>query len=276
MFEGLREARRMNDPASNPLHWANRGWSDSRFSVIPGTVRKGPGTHPRAEFDLPLALFWTAVSGLDAPARRDLGGMLLKPRIPWAASYWPVSFCWRDGWIILEDMSSINNDSSSRYMTYYRPVRKLPNKRDAMLHVLRAPFPLTTDKVFTAFSTCSLGHVDDPAFMPPYNGRPSETMVSLMNSFRMKPGYIVWGGYLYVWVNILYWMRESRDLDFRHTVGAVSALEELELFRAYKVYYDQLRREVPAPYAGTVTWPDQCDPRFPLPGDPRRANYILA
>ena len=63
MFEGLREARRMNDPASNPLHWANRGWSDSRFSIIPG-VRKGPGTHPRAEFDLPLALFWTAVSML--------------------------------------------------------------------------------------------------------------------------------------------------------------------------------------------------------------------
>ena len=132
-------------------------------------------------------------------------------------------------------MSSINNDSSSRYMTYYRPVRKLPNKRDAMLHVLRAPFPLTTDKVFTAFSTCSLGHVDDPAFMPPYNGRPSETMVSLMNSFRMKPGYIVWGGYLHVWVNILYWMRESRDLDFRHTVGAVSAVEELELFRSSPV-----------------------------------------
>lgn len=85
--------------------------------------------------------------------------------------------------------------------------------------------------------------------MPPYNGRPFETMVSLMNSFRMKPGYIVWGGYLHVWVNILYWMRESRDLDFRHTVGAVSAVEELELFRAYKAYYDQLRREVPAPYA---------------------------
>lgn len=93
MFEGLHEARRMNDPASNPLHWANRGWSDSSFSVIPGTVRKGPGTHPRAEFDLPLALFWTAVSGLDAPARRDLGGTLLEPRIPWAASCWPVSFC---------------------------------------------------------------------------------------------------------------------------------------------------------------------------------------
>lgn len=53
MFEGLREARRMNDRASNPLHWANRGWSDSRFSIIPGMVRKGPGTHPRAEFDLP-------------------------------------------------------------------------------------------------------------------------------------------------------------------------------------------------------------------------------
>ena len=47
-----------------------------------------------------------------------------------------------------------------------------------------------------------------------------------------------------MWVNILYWMRESRDLDFRHTLGAVSAVEELELFRAYKAYYDQLRREV--------------------------------
>lgn len=275
MFDGLWEARQMNDPTTNPVHWANRGWFDSSVSIIPGTIRKGFGTHPRMEFDLPLALFWTAVSGRDAPVCSDLGGTILKPKVPGAASYWPVTFCWRDGWIILNDMSSINNTSSTRHMAYYHPVRGLPNKRDALLHVLRAPFPITTDRAFTAFSTCSLGHTNDPTFMPPYNGRPSQVMVNLMNSFRMKPGYIIWGGYLHVWVNILYWMRESSDPDFHRTIGAVSAVEELELFRAYKAYYDQLRREVPAPYTGVVTWPDQCGPCFPLPNDPRRVNYIL-
>ena len=92
MFDGLWEARRMNDPTTNPVHWANRGWFDSSVSIIPGTIRKGFGAHPRMEFDLPLALFWTAVSGRDAPVCSDLGGTILKPKVPGAASYWPVTF----------------------------------------------------------------------------------------------------------------------------------------------------------------------------------------
>ena len=48
---------------------------------------------------------------------------------------------------------------------------------------------------------------------------------------------------------------------------------ELELFRAYRVYYEQLQREIPAPCMGDIVWPDQCDPRFPLENDPRAAHY---
>lgn len=140
--------------------------------------------------------------------------------------------------------------------------------------VLRAPFPITEDTGLKSFSTCSLGHIDDPSFMPPYNGNPSQAMVRLMNSFRMKPGWIVWNGCLHVWVNSLCWKQlpDAND-DFRYAIGGVPATLELELFKAYRVYYEQLRCELPYPYAGPVSWPDQCDPRFPLPSDPRYGAY---
>ena len=32
---------------------------------------------------MPLAMFWTAVSGHETPAAKDLGGTLLNPKIPW-------------------------------------------------------------------------------------------------------------------------------------------------------------------------------------------------
>ena len=99
-------------------------------------------------------------------------------------------------------------------------------------------------------------------------------MVWLMNSFRMEPGWIVWNGYLHVWVNSLYWKQlpDAND-DFRYAIGGVSATLELELFKAYRVYYEQLRYELSYPYAGPVSWLNQCDPRFPLPSDPRYGAY---
>ena len=32
---------------------------------------------------MPLGMFWTAVSGHETPAAKDLGGTLLNPKIPW-------------------------------------------------------------------------------------------------------------------------------------------------------------------------------------------------
>lgn len=54
---------------------------------------------------------------------------------------------------------------------------------------------------------------------------------------------------------------------------ALEPYTELELFRAYRVYYEQLQREIPAPCMDDIVWPDQCDPRFPLENDPRAAHY---
>ncbi|KAB7788993.1 hypothetical protein [Bifidobacterium leontopitheci] len=272
MFGKLKASRQANDPTVAPLHWANRGWLDSQFSVIPGIVRKGPGTRPVQQFDMPLALLWTAASGLDTPVERDTGATILHPRIPWKVGCWSVWFCWRDGWIVCANTSAQNDLTQPDYMPYYRPVRELPDKRTAHIDVLRAPFPITVDTGLTLFSTCSLGHTDDPPFMPPYNGSPSRAMVDLMNSFRMKPGYIVWNGYLHVWVNSMYW-KQIGSVDDK-VYGGIPASEELELFKAYKAYYVQLQREIPSPYRGPIAWPDQCDPRFPLPGDPRAVNYI--
>ncbi|PLS27733.1 hypothetical protein Uis4E_1419 [Bifidobacterium parmae] len=97
-------------------------------------------------------------------------------------------------------------------------------------------------------------------------------MVELMNGMTMKPGWIVWDGYLHVWVNYLYW-RQSMGRRPAHTLFGVSVPVELALFRAYRAYYEQLRCELPYPYAEPVLWPDQCDPRFPLPSDPRYGAY---
>ncbi|WP_101622533.1 hypothetical protein [Bifidobacterium parmae] len=226
-------------------------------------------------FDLPQALFWTAVSGRETPAVGDLGGTMLRPKVPGAGDYWPVGFCERDGWLVMR-VDSEDEVVTNRFIRYYRPVRPMPRyhgrTRHALFAVLRAPFPLTVDSSLTLHSTCSLGHVDDPPFMPPYTGRPSARMVELMNGMTMKPGWIVWDGYLHVWVNYLYW-RQSMGRRPAHTLFGVSVPVELALFRAYRAYYEQLRCELPYPYAEPVLWPDQCDPRFPLPSDPRYGAY---
>lgn len=267
MFDDLRLGFQINNPRTNPRHWKNRGWTDEYESIDSGR---------RQTFDMPQALFWTAVSGLETPAARDLGGTMLNPRIPWQVDYWPVRFSWRDGWIV---MSTSSQHDTSTTIPYYRPVRSMPRKdfsgnRLAEFQMLRAPFPLTTDRLLTAHSTVSLGHTDDPPFMLPYTGRPSNAMVDLMNRMWMKPGWIIWDGYLHVWVNYWYWL-----YDYIHSPGGMESLGvsvpvELALFRAYRVYYEQLHRELSYPYANPISWPDQCDPRFPMQSDLRCQSYL--
>ncbi|WP_034529321.1 hypothetical protein [Bifidobacterium stellenboschense] len=198
---------------------------------------------------------------------------------------WRARLTWRDGWVAAACDSvdrlpgGLDASTDGTVSPYYRPVRPMPSVRnreadEAWFAVLRAPFPLTVDSSLTLHSTCSLGHVDDPPFMPPYTGRPSARMVELMNGMAMKPGWIVWDGYLYVWVNRMYWCRlPGADPDLEYLASGLSAPMELALFRAYRVYYEQLRHELPYPYAGPVLRPDQCDPRFPLPSDPRYGAY---
>lgn len=264
---------KVNHPSKNPMHWVNRGWDAS--------VNHAGGR--REDFDLPIPLLFTAASGLDEPVFLDDGSTLLNPAGIHVHRLCPV-FAWRGHWVAASVSSYSKNDDISGYCIecdYCRPVRPLPKARGDMsgrrmdLMVLRSPFPLTVDTRLTVFSTCSLGHTDDPPSMPPYNGRPSRAMAELMNRFRMKPGYIVWNGYLHVWVNWLYWRgMPDADDDLRYCMTGVPATLELELFKAYKAYYQQLQQELPNPYCGPVRWPDQCDPRFPLPGDPRVVNYI--
>ncbi|KFI96121.1 hypothetical protein [Bifidobacterium stellenboschense] len=267
MFENIRAEYALNNPATNPHHWMNRGWHD-----VVATADGDP-----FKFDLPRALFWTAVSGREKPAGNDHGGTLMHPWISWKGSErWNTYYLCNDmEWKLLSMYSYRRN----MYQQLYRPVRLMPrtgfdNGRDARFAVLRAPFPLTSDSSLTLHATCSLGHVDDPPFMPPYTGRPSARMVELMNGMAMKPGWIVWDGYLHVWVNYLYWSkRYGAQWKGTEQLG-VPVPVELALFRAYRVYYEQLRHELPYPYAGPVSWPDQCDPRFPLPSDPRYGAYV--
>ena len=55
MFENTRKVSGANNPARNPRHWRNRGWhNDIECYEI------GPGL----KFDMPLAMFWTAVSNM--------------------------------------------------------------------------------------------------------------------------------------------------------------------------------------------------------------------
>lgn len=266
---------RVNRPGWSRMHWRNRGWDASIDHF---------GAKHEA-FDLPIPLLYTCASGRDRPMFPDDGSTLMNPIGKFEKASRPTTYAWRDHWIVASASSyAFNNHSAGTVSCWYcAPVRPFPRQigdkgnssRRMDISILRAPFPITEGTGLTSFSTCSLGHTDDPPFMPPYNGNPSQAMVRLMNSFRMKPGWIVWNGCLHVWVNSLCWKQlpDAND-DFRYAIGGVPATLELELFKAYRVYYEQLRCELPYPYAGPVSWSDQCDPRFPLPSDPRYGAYM--
>ncbi|MBT1181095.1 hypothetical protein JS531_03740 [Bifidobacterium sp. CP2] len=271
MAESWLEWVRAENPRHNPHHWKYRGWT-SQLEVTSPTY-----AFPTLAFDLPWSLFWMAVSGSDVPTGKVTDDTLRHMRSHDATWIQPT-FCWRDdGWMVM----SIDSFHRTSFTRWFKPVRPLPDQgigffeqgRSTALYVMRAPFPLTLDTSITLHSTCSLGHVDDPPFMPPYCGNPSSRMIELMNSVPAKPGYIVWNGFLHVWFNHLLWDQADTAPKRLLDTMAVSAPAELILFRAYKLYYEQLRRELPQPYEGPIVWPDQCDPRFPLPGDPRYSAY---
>ena len=135
---------------------------------------------------------------------------------------------------------------------------------------VRAPFPLTVDLNLFQYAACSVGELAWTPYADLRNGSCSKRMLDLMNTFPHKPGFFVYKGYLYAWINRM--LQAGREPH----VAMHCALEpytELELFRAYRVYYEQLQREIPAPCMGDIVWPDQCDPRFPLENDPRAAHY---
>ncbi|MBT1174543.1 hypothetical protein JS530_03295 [Bifidobacterium sp. LC6] len=152
-------------------------------------------------------------------------------------------------------------------MDIYDPVKPLGPV--FWLWVLDAPFPITTDTNLVAYAACSIGETDWVPYAPLINGRCSDEMLRLMNSFPHKPAFIVSGSYLYVWINDTHW----GDVEPKVSVHDPQPYIELELFRAYRAYYELLVRELPCPYRGPVSWPDQCDPRFPLSTDPRGAHY---
>lgn len=135
----------------------------------------------------------------------------------------------------------------------------------------------------------------------------SQAMLSLMNSFRYKPSFILYNGYLYVWVNWQAW-KDTEPCYSKLSFIEPQPYVELELFRAYKAYYELLQKELPYPFVTNgasvgnvdnqsaqsgqpanraahggqpvggaqtpvIVWPDQCAPNFPLPGDPRAKSY---
>ena len=124
---------------------------------------------------------------------------------------------------------------------------------------VRAPFPLTVDLNLFQYAACSVGELAWTPYADLRNGSCSKRMLDLMNTFPHKPGFFVYKGYLYAWINRM--LQAGREPH----VAMHCALEpytELELFRAYRVYYEQLQREIPAPCMDDIVWPDQCDPRF--------------
>ncbi|MBT1181081.1 hypothetical protein JS531_03670 [Bifidobacterium sp. CP2] len=235
----------------DPFDYRERGWKrvdDTAKQLFP--------------FGLPSWLSFMCISGRERPwydsrgRIKKYGGSLRRKKI-------------RDGWMngYMQNLNSARGGRASDQDGYYPVHASLGGL--FFVDILRAPFPVTLDDQLIAYAACSIGETEWVPFAPLINGRCSMEMLRLMNMFPHKPAFIICRGWLYVWVNVEHW---------RHIEPKVSQLDpqpyiELELFRAYRVYYEQLRRELPAPFMGPVCWPDQCDPRFPLPGDPRGAHY---
>lgn len=233
----------------DPFAWEDRGW------IMPGTKE-----YPVRQRGVPVPswLFWMCVSGREEPWRNWRG------RVPEEALN-EIEYR-RDEWS-LWSVSDVQYDSTASYGREFVPVD--PAVRGLSGKVLAAPFPLTLDVNLVAYAACSIGEAQWVPDAPLVNGRCSVAMLRLMNSFPHKPAFIIAGGRLVVWINVLCWSQVEPKVSYY----GPQPYTELELFRAYRAYYEQLRRELPHPYAGPVVWPDQCDTRFPLPTDPRAAHY---
>ncbi|MBW3081122.1 hypothetical protein [Bifidobacterium saguinibicoloris] len=238
----------------DPFDRRDRGWRDADESY---------STSGRHSILIPQWLMWMCVSGQENPWRSWLGniekGLLLplpdtQKRDEWSLGVFPNMDC--------------SYDASGYYGRGYHPVIPKLGRRCTPV-LLRAPFPVTLDDQLIAHAACSIGETEWVPFAPLINGRCSREMLRLMNMFPHKPAFIIYQGVLHLWINVEHW----GQVEPRISYYSLQPYIELELFRAYRVYYEQLRRELAQPYSGPVWWPDQCDPRFPLPGDPRGAHY---
>ena len=220
-------------------------------------------TNPDACFSLPAWLMFMCVSGRDEPWR-DRRGRVLRGSVSSTNSYarddWITIHVWNDG-------VTLYPETGGTHIKGYEPVK--PMGDDFWANVLHAPFPVTLDRGLIAYAACNIGETEWVPFAPLINGRCSAEMLRLMNCFPHKPAFIVYEGHLFVWINLDKWMKAEPEVSYRIPQPYI----ELEMFRAYRAYYEQLVRELPMPYRGPVRWPDQCDPRFPLSSDPRGAHY---
>ena len=178
----------------------------------------------------------------------------------------------RDGWdgVVLDSEPLYYDEFADGGRYRFRSVDPMISRFGLRGVAVRAPFPLTVDLNLFQYAACSVGELAWTPYADLRNGSCSKRMLDLMNTFPHKPGFFVYKGYLYAWINRM--LQAGREPH----VAMHCALEpytELELFRAYRVYYEQLQREIPAPCMGDIVWPDQCDPRFPLENDPRAAHY---
>ena len=236
----------------DPFDDSERGWKSLADYHRPLSMKPS--------FSMPLWLLYMCVSGRDEPWRNWRG----------TTKHGPVrvmTLTERDDWLIAGAPNTTFSWDSRDYSAGYQPVKPLGSYFCA--NMLKAPFPVTLDEGLIAYAACSIGETEWVPFAPLINGRCSSEMLHLMNSFPHKPAYIVYEGHLFVWINIEHWEHVEPKVSYIYPQPYI----ELELFRAYRAYYELLVRELPMPYRGPVTWPDQCDPRFPLSTDPRGAHY---
>ena len=216
-------------------------------------------------YPLPRWLVYMCMGGWNEPIRGWTGGLYEKHCYCRSAHH-------RDGWdgVVLDSEPLYYDEFADGGRYRFRSVDPMISRFGLRGVAVRAPFPLTVDLNLFQSAACSVGELAWTPYADLRNGSCSKRMLDLMNTFPHKPGFFVYKGYLYAWINRM--LQAGREPH----VAMHCALEpytELELFRAYRVYYEQLQREIPAPCMGDIVWPDQCDPRFPLENDPRAAHY---
>lgn len=159
-----------------------------------------------------------------------------------------------DGWFMAFLTNALDGDGLMSYRGYgknyaegYRKMKYLRPFYFYEAAVLVSPWQITTVTDYLQYGAVDFGNPDDWAPVEPLRvGTASPAMVALMNRYRHKPSFVVWGGRLYALVNIHYWLTLEHP-ELGDDPGCIDPTREIEqeLFAFYAAAWNQLQTEVP-------------------------------
>lgn len=147
-------------------------------------------------YPLPRWLVYMCMGGWNEPIRGWTGGLYEKHCYCRSAHH-------RDGWdgVVLDSEPLYYDEFADGGRYRFRSVDPMISRFGLRGVAVRAPFPLTVDLNLFQYAACSVGELAWTPYADLRNGSCSKRMLDLMNTFPHKPGFFVYKGYLYAWIN---------------------------------------------------------------------------